>query len=586
MYIEKYINDFNDDMYKYYLSDLQKLKQLADAYASQYNNPTYDCTIAFKESLDHYICREFSKNPNIINTTEFKNYLQYINYIFAKRVGNNNSQLEYNTNVVLQNNELKNTILSFYDQDTRKKIEIIIDKNSLAMDEIINKLDNNLSLNQNEADIFSDYLYTRRNLEDRNYIKFIDYILNNKDNLKTSPQIIAAYIAYLPKIYGNGCEYSRAILSNGIAKSNDINTILPNEIDMYRGQKKLRNYGFYSHGDQYISMGWDLLKNLNLYGNKSLDISRTMAGNGKYDTLEEKEEAKEYNDLYWISMTTFHEMTHQLQNNSMKSREFNSSGLAQLIKITKKNDTDNTLNHDSIESEIEADVETLMYVMKNYKYNWDNEHFIASNHKLVLDIQRTARKNMNGYKKKVSEVVKSKQLVVAQAKVNSSLADLEKRFKYYRLSLYTFSMASMLEIMLGGNFKEEYIIGIKDEISGLADQYRELFSQCSIYLEKMSHFSVEAYVLKGIGKAGKAVGKFVGKIPVVKEGPVDEFLRDSGAKLKDNAIGMQEKAVRAFAECGNPGTRVFTEKMEDMIQIYNHTSKICFDNGKIYLIAN
>lgn len=238
------------------------------------------------------------------------------------------------------------------------------------------------------------------------------------------------------------------------------------------------------------------------------------------------------------------------------------------------------------ESEIEADVETLMYVMKNYKYNWDNEHFIASNHKLVLDIQRTARKNMNGYKKKVSEVVKSKQIVVAQAKVNSSLADLEKRFKYYRLSLYTFSMASMLEIMLGGNFKEEYIIGIKDEISGLADQYRELFSQCSIYLEKMSHFSVEANVLKGIGKAGKAVGKFVGKIPVVKEGPVDEFLRDSSAKLKDNAIGMQEKAVRAFAECGNPGTRVFTEKMEDMIQIYNHTSKICFDNGKIYLIAN
>ena len=121
MYIEIYITDINDEMSKYYLSDLQKLKQLADAYASQYNNPTYDCTIAFKESLDHYICREFSKNPNIINTTEFKNYLQYINYIFAKRVGNNNSQLEYNTNVVLQNNELKNTILSFYDQDTRKK---------------------------------------------------------------------------------------------------------------------------------------------------------------------------------------------------------------------------------------------------------------------------------------------------------------------------------------------------------------------------------------------------------------------------------------------------------------------------------
>ena len=49
------------------------------------------------------------------------------------------------------------------------------------------------------------------------------------------------------------------------------------------------------------------------------------------------------------------------------------------------------------ESEIEADVETLMNIIKNYKHNWDNEHYIASNHKMVLDIQRTARKNMNSY---------------------------------------------------------------------------------------------------------------------------------------------------------------------------------------------
>ena len=44
------------------------------------------------------------------------------------------------------------------------------------------------------------------------------------------------------------------------------------------------------------------------------------------------------------------------------------------------------------ESEIEADVETLMNLIKNYKFNWDNQQFISSNHKLVLDIQRTARK--------------------------------------------------------------------------------------------------------------------------------------------------------------------------------------------------
>jgi hypothetical protein len=65
------------------------------------------------------------------------------------------------------------------------------------------------------------------------------------------------------------------------------------------------------------------------------------------------------------------------------------------------------------EAEIEADVKTLANIIEKYKYNWDNEHFIASNHKMVLDLQRTARKNMLSYQKKVSEAIQSRSLVVS-----------------------------------------------------------------------------------------------------------------------------------------------------------------------------
>ena len=91
--------------------------------------------------------------------------------------------------------------------------------------------------------------------------------------------------------------------------------------------------------------------------------------------------------------------------------------------------------------------------------------------------------------------------------------------------------------------------------------------------------------LKGIGTASKAVGKFVGSIPLVKEGRIDEFLQDSGKHIKSNAKEIEMTAITAFAEISNPETRVFIDKMEDMIQIYNHTEKICFDEKKIYLIA-
>ena len=168
--------------------------------------------------------------------------------------------------------------------------------------------------------------------------------------------------------------------------------------------------------------------------------------------------------------------------------------------------------------------------------------------------------------------------------MKQSFASLEKEFKYYRLSLYTFSLSSIMEVMLSGNFKESYISGIRDELQQMSDAYRDLFEESSHYLEKLSYSAIEANVLKGVGTAGNAVGKFIGSIPLVREVPVDEFLQDGGTHLKKSALDMEKDAVHRFASIGNPGTRMFMEKMDEMIQIYNRTEQICFDDKKIYLL--
>lgn len=236
------------------------------------------------------------------------------------------------------------------------------------------------------------------------------------------------------------------------------------------------------------------------------------------------------------------------------------------------------------ESEIEADVETIFSITSKYKLNWDNKHFVASNYKMVLDIQRTARKNMLSFEKKVSDIVREKKLIVAHAQVKSALQDLLKKFKYYRLSLYTFSMASLMEVMLGGNFNEEYVSGIKDEIRRMSETYRDLFDKCSVYLEKLSGSSMEKQLLAGIGTAGKAVGTLIGNIPGIKQGPVDEFLVDQGSRMKKSAHSMQAQSIKEFAEISNPQTSVFVDRLEDIIRIYNHTDQICFDRENIYFM--
>lgn len=225
-----------------------------------------------------------------------------------------------------------------------------------------------------------------------------------------------------------------------------------------------------------------------------------------------------------------------------------------------------------------------MSIIKKYKDNWDNERFVSGNHNQVLTYQNRARKNMLGYQKKIVESIGKKQHIVTQASVKQSFASLEKEFKYYRLSLYTFSLSSLMEVMLSGNFKESYISGIRDELQQMSDAYRDLFEESSHYLEKLSYSAIEANVLKGVGTAGNAVGKFIGSIPLVREVPVDEFLQDGGTHLKKSALDMEKDAVHRFASIGNPGTRMFMEKMDEIIQIYNRTEQICFDDKKIYLL--
>ena len=237
------------------------------------------------------------------------------------------------------------------------------------------------------------------------------------------------------------------------------------------------------------------------------------------------------------------------------------------------------------EANAEADVETLTELIANYKHNWDNALYVQNSHKMVMDIKRAARRNMIAYQKKAEELVAGKKLVVTQGQVKSTLADLEKRFKYYKLSLYTYALASMMEIMLGGNYNEMYISGIKDEIEKLTEAYRSLFEKSSRYLEALGSSALESNVLKGVGTAGKAVGKLIGSIPLVKEGQVDEFLLDSGAHIKESAVDMEKEAVHRFAAVSNPCTAVFVDKLDDMIQIYNHTDEICFDDKQIYLVS-
>lgn len=187
--------------------------------------------------------------------------------------------------------------------------------------------------------------------------------------------------------------------------------------------------------------------------------------------------------------------------------------------------------------------------------------------------------------KNIKKILESEKRLFAKTIVDQSYDKLQKQFEYYRLSLYSFSLASFLEIMLSGNFKEEYITVQKDEIEDMTMTYRGMFMVASRKLESMAGASIETNIANSLGTAGKAAGKFIGSIPFAKEGPVDEFLQEGGEQLKGHVVNTTRKVIGSFAKLSDPNTGVFLEKMRDMIDIYNHTSGIFFDSEQIYLVT-
>ena len=102
-----------------------------------------------------------------------------------------------------------------------------------------------------------------------------------------------------------------------------------------------------------------------------------------------------------------------------------------------------------------------------------------------MDIKRTAKKNMNFYKKQITDDILKNNVVVINQTMNSLLTELEKKFKYYRLSLYIYSYASYLEIMLLGNYQEDYLLTKKEELEALDNEYANNFDIASKFIQKM-----------------------------------------------------------------------------------------------------
>ena len=240
------------------------------------------------------------------------------------------------------------------------------------------------------------------------------------------------------------------------------------------------------------------------------------------------------------------------------------------------------LEHDK-ESEIESDLEILNRSISDFRFNLEDEKYLVNNHKQVMDIKRTANKNMLFYKKEIKDDLSKDKFITTGNSMNSIIDKIQKKFKYYRLSLYIYSFSTFMEVLLLGNYKSDYLLSKKSELDELDNEYLETFNSALEYVKKNANKSLEGNVLSGLGSAGKAIGNFAEKVKVKN---VNDWLNEKGDNLKQSGQSIKDSYSTKFDEMKDTHSKQFIEQIEKVDCIYNKTKEIYFDKDNIYLEMN
>lgn len=232
------------------------------------------------------------------------------------------------------------------------------------------------------------------------------------------------------------------------------------------------------------------------------------------------------------------------------------------------------------ESEIESDLELLNRSINDFRFNLNDEKYLLNNYKQVMDIKRTANKNIIFYKKEIEqELIKNKILTTSNG-MNSIIDEIQKKFKYYRLSLYIYSFSTLMEILLLGNYESDYLLNKKSELDLLDEEYLKKFNNSLEYIKTNASKSLESNVLLGLGSAGKAIGNLAEKVNIKN---VDTWLNEKGDKLKKSGKNLEENYAIKFDQVKELHSNTFSKQIEKINLIYNNTKEIYFDDDKIYL---
>lgn len=263
---------------------------------------------------------------------------------------------------------------------------------------------------------------------------------------------------------------------------------------------------------------------------------------------------------------------------------------AALMSFDKKLDTIQETQQEIIEfleekekAKIRGNLNVLSGVLNDYKFNWNNEKYKTNKHIQVQEIKRDAEQSLLLYRERIEKQLKKYALIHSDQSVKSKLKKLQSEFKEYQLSVYLYSFAAFLEVVLLENFDSGYLDSVKTQIENYSIRYRELYTKCYEQIEGYSKSTVQSYLVSGLATVSKAAGEAIAKVPIISKSQIDEGLIETGSRIDKAGDQKTGKTLKQFISKQSSYVRPFVENIEAVNRLYNQPVELLFDKSNIYL---
>ena len=234
-------------------------------------------------------------------------------------------------------------------------------------------------------------------------------------------------------------------------------------------------------------------------------------------------------------------------------------------------------------SALKADLNFLMDIQNNYKYNWNSEKYKAANHAKVLDIRQEAARQIDFYQEQIKKQLGKKALLHSDHDVQKMLEKVQGEFKEYQLALYIDGFAYFLEVVLQENYEKAYLSAIAKRIDEMAFQYREFYSLAYSQIENLSKSSLQAHLFGGLSAINKGAGTAIAKIPGINKSQIDETLIEAGERIGAYKNRRVQTTMQQLLERQSSCVRPFIDNINAVNRLYNEPVTLIFNHDTLYL---